>query len=489
MRTIKKIITLAITAILLGLQILTPAISVIASEDSTEFNSIEDVDDETAYLVGKLVTTSQGGRVWRRTGDILGTMQDFGRDLLRNAYDNGTRIGDIIGRNGRDFMFNPTQLLPIIDNTYSDFVNNELTWINENRAIIDLGQNFYWAEGEEIPQNTTEDIDLTEFNIPFEPRSYHFQGENMSQFRFRIVRINSTGSYTTTTVNPSSINDTSSIHTVSDILTTKSHVAIDHRSRDMSIISSIDKLTLYKEPITAAHETGMTHIPDEPPAQDEIITNFSSTFTDIYDEDTNQYYNTWYTYNADTFINDNVYYSSVSTINNITNIEKGDVYNFIDNSETTIIHEADEEGGGTFWRAILSLLETLITSIANLGSSIADAIGMLFEPLFSFLTNIFDWLTWFEPEYIETNINEIQTGFTDKFPDFTQVIDTEQTISTEAPEMTVDFEFMGLGQQQVMDISPYEPYIPYLKGILRAFMYLSTAVIVFVKITGGGLND
>lgn len=148
------------------------------------------------------------------------------------------------------------------------------------------------------------------------------------------------------------------------------------------------------------------------------------------------------------------------------------------------------------WNLLKALLEKIGELIVNALNLLGDLLSGLLEGMLNVLNSIlgvfsriWDWLTWFDTDYMTDSFNTIQSNLNDKFPDFSEVIDTNQSIGTEIPDMTVNFSFMNLGNQTVMNVKPFEPYLPYLKNILRAFFYLMTVVIIYIKITGGGIND
>lgn len=463
-KKIKKIITLAITVILLTLQILIP-IDLVHAE--------QNIPDEEAYAIGAILTSTQGGEV-RKDENYYEKMKQLGIDFVRNAYQNGKRYGDIVHRNGNKFSINPVSWLLAVGDTWEDFANTELTWIDNNRLVIIPGANSSFAVFGDRLIVDTRDYGYSE-SIHNYFNTISIYGRNLNNLTYG--RLSSDGLFNIGSMSPMT-NPTQNNFGVNS--TSYGARIVYGNGTGISSISRIIYTTAEINPDTTLH------IPtNQTPTRSEIESNFSSTFTESFDEETHEPINNnnWYTYDI-IEINDE---NTIMNSSYITN-------NYIDNSTVieqpdTIIHEPDPEGGGSFWRAVLSLLETLISSLANLGSSIANAIGMLFEPLFSLIGNIFDWLTWFDTDYMSSSFDTINTQFSGKFPDFSNIINTNQSIGTEPPDMTVNISFMGLGNQTVMNISPFRPYFPYIKNILRAFIWLSTVVIIFVKITGGGLND
>lgn len=480
---IKKFINVLLIFSILFINILVPATEVSANQNS--------ITDDEAYAIGALVNSTQGGEV-DTSPSFYNRMNDLGNNIIDTALSNGKRLTDIIIRNGNQLLINPSSFADIFADVWTEFANNEITIQGSNRYVVYTGANFRMAPMQ-IQQYENMDLgvlvpDITRYNY------VTIHGTNLDspgvtarlgtrQFNHRFtqedyfdgqwyVREPYNGSYTGL-----------------EIL--RSQGSINLRYAASSSYTDIISLTrvVFSVNRTLAYSARMVpYNSGELPTKQQIDSNFSSTFNEAYNPETNQYNPTmYYSYdlseinNASTLINNSYVTNNYTEITNIIN--EGD----------TIIYEPDESGGGTFWTALLNLLGTIASSISSLGSSIAGAISSalsnLFGPLFDFLTNIFDWLTWFEPDYMSTQFDTIQTGFSDKFPDFSTVLDTRQSVSNEPPDMTVNFSFMGIGRQTVMDISPYSSYLPYLKNILRAFMYLLTTVMVFVKITGGGLND
>lgn len=497
-RTIKKTVNVMLIVMILFVNVV-HAVPALASTD--------ELSDDEAFAVGAMVTASQGGQV-NNSPSFYEKMNQLGNDIVNNALANGKRFTDIIIRNGNEIMINPSSIIDVIGDTWTQFANTELTWVTNNRIIISVGANGnfppdwptgrdrvaydyrnYGASFVDNGEWVTATIYGRNLNDPtMEYRRVLFFPEDAGDGRERVSLLN--------------ITDNTPSHkiTLSAIQNRGIYIGRLH-SRESGTIVNVNRIV-----ITPGIEGDPApHIPTNTvPTKRQIERNFSSTFKESFevDEENEQAEpvviqpNLFYSYDMTTITNsstiiDNYFlqenYSSTTIIESETPPDESETPP--NENEAPIIHEPDESGGGTFWTALLNLLGTIISSLANLGSSIANAIGMLFEPLFSLIGNIFDWLTWFDTDYMTESFNTINTQFSDKFPDFSNIIDTNQSIGTEPPDMTVNFSFMGLGNQTVINISPLTPYFPYIKNILRAFIWLSTIIIIFVKITGGGLND
>lgn len=109
--------------------------------------------------------------------------------------------------------------------------------------------------------------------------------------------------------------------------------------------------------------------------------------------------------------------------------------------------------------------------------------------ILDFFKNIWDWLTWYEPGYLETKLGTIKESFSAKFPPIDNIFPDNFAESTEAPIISIDLSHYGIGQQEIVDLNYMQSHFSTFKRWIAAFLYLSTTLVIYRKITGDGVND
>lgn len=162
-----------------------------------------------------------------------------------------------------------------------------------------------------------------------------------------------------------------------------------------------------------------------------------------------------------------------------------------------------EDGDSSWWnplnwlwnllKALLEkLVEMILSALGFLGdilSGLLEAILNVLNAILGFFTDIWGWLTWSEPGYLQTRLGGIKDTFSAKFPSIDDLFPSDFTESTKAPDISINLSRYGIGEQKIVDLNYMQHYFSTFKRWTSAFLYLSTTLVIYKKITGDGVND